>query len=506
MDSLLSFPDTQTMQEFSMLTFLPLLISAGGGICLLLLNAFKRSFSRDLNVSLVIVFLALNLLAVWAHWSGFNFRYFGAWEQWLVGHALDNDAITFIAQTLIVLASLLLIILVFSKERFAEFQTPEFYPLYLFMVAGFELMVSSQHLLLILIGLESASLAMCVLMALNNKKVGIEAGLKYFTMGMLASVFFVLGTALFYLKTGQFRLWHFGDYGSNPYSLLLTTLSLAFIIGALGFKVSLVPFHTWMPDIYEGNNPVFAAFISIVPKIAGLAVLMRIINYALVPPLESAILTLATILIALTITIPNVLALLQKDAKRMMAYSSISHAGFALLGVITNGSIVFTYWIYFLFTNIGAFAFFWLLANKQDSQASNYAYPYERFNGLIKTHPALALLGAVFIFSLAGIPPFSLFWGKLIVLQALMNQGMFLPMVIVINSAISVAYYFKILVAMFFKPAPQTPTPLSNASPAISVLGILMAILSVCPLIGLGFYWGLGITPAWVWPFRLLMP
>ncbi|WP_104750117.1 NADH-quinone oxidoreductase subunit NuoN [Helicobacter cynogastricus] len=463
-------------QEFNLPSVLPMLIGMVGGVYILLTNVCKQQFSRNLSVFLVLFTLALDFLAllgpVSAPSSFFNL--------------IVTDPISLMAQKLIVVASFLLMCLVLSKERFAEFQTPEFYPLYLFMVVGFQLMVSSNHLLMIILGLESASLAMCVIMALNNKHGGLEAGLKYFTMGMLASVFFSMGTALLYLLTGSLDLSTM-SFTQNFSPALLCTCAAIFLLGALGFKVSLVPFHTWMPDIYEGNNPVFAGFISIVPKIAGLVVAWRVFAFFLSTQIVF-IHALFYFLIALTITIPNLMALLQRDAKRMMAYSSISHTGFALACVFGGwAETMFAYWLLFLITNIGAFALFWGVSTKEDALAHHYDYPFARFNGLIHAKPFLALLGAIFLFSLAGIPPFSMFWGKVMILQNLLSQhNIFLAIVMVVNSAIAACYYLRLCVAMFFA-TPSTPKHLNASYPVYAVL-CGMAFLCIGSISVLQYY------------------
>ncbi|BCZ18477.1 NADH-quinone oxidoreductase subunit N [Helicobacter sp. NHP19-012] len=467
------------MPELDLQVLMPLFLCVGGGVFLLLLNV--RGFSKPLSVAIAGLILAFSVL-----WIAF---YNPPTDS--VGDFLTDGA-SLSGQLFIALASLLLLLLALSKEKFSEFETPEFYPLYLFMVGGFTLMVSTDHLLLIFLGLESASLAMCVLMALNGKQTGLEAAVKYFTMSVLAGVFFVLGVALLYLLTGHLDLSGVGDglrsvfFHHEPKALPLFFVALACMLGAIGFKVSLVPFHTWMPDIYEGNSPVFAGFISIVPKMAGLVVMLRVL-YAFMNTESFVIENLYTALIALTITIPNAMALLQKDVKRMMAYSSISHTGFALACVAGGAGALFGYWLLFLITNIGAFAILWMVTNQEDAKQNTYTYPYDRFNGLIQTKPLLAILSAIFLCSLAGIPPFSMFWGKVMVLEQVINQHqVFLPIVMVLNSAVSAVYYLRLLVAMFFK-TPGT-TLATNATPALYSVSTAMAFLCVFSIFVLRLY------------------
>nr|WP_104761314.1 NADH-quinone oxidoreductase subunit NuoN [Helicobacter cetorum] len=462
---------------FKLQSILPMLVIVCGGIFTLLINAFTSKFSRNLNVFLCMLFLALDFLVVLGldnqENAFFNF--------------LSLDNLSLISQTIILTSAFFLIFLALSKERFAEFQTAEFYPLYLFIVAGFQFMVSTDHLLLMLIGLETASLPICVLMALSNKRYGLEAGIKYFTMGAMASAFFAMGAMAFYLLTSSLNLeaisTHLNTEGiTHP---LLFAMGVVFLIGAIGFKVSLVPFHTWMPDVYEGNNPIFASYISIVPKIAGFVVATRIFG-AFIDTHIAWVEDIFYALILITITVPNFIALWQEDVKRMLAYSSISHSGFALACVFIHTpesqNAMFIYWFLFMFTYIGAFGLLWSLKSRETTWNNRYDHPYSKFNGLIKTHPLIAILSAVFIFGLAGIPPFSVFWGKFLVIEsALTNHYTLLAVVMLVNSAVAAFYYFRWFVAMFFNKPLQAQgygdIYTKNATMPIYGVVILMALI-----------------------------
>ncbi|WP_104747800.1 NADH-quinone oxidoreductase subunit NuoN [Helicobacter cetorum] len=463
---------------FKLQSILPMLVVVCGGIFTLLINAFTSKFSRNLNVFLCMLFLALDFL-VTLGLEEQDSAFFGF---------LTLDNISLVSQIIILTSAFLLIFLALSKERFNEFQTAEFYPLYLFIVAGFQFMVSSDHLLLMLIGLETASLPICVLMALSNKRYGLEAGIKYFTMGAMASAFFSMGAMALYLLSGSLNLndisIHFSTEGiTHP---MLFAIGVIFLIGAIGFKVSLVPFHTWMPDVYEGNNPIFASYISIVPKIAGFVVATRIFGVFM----DTHIAWVENVfyaLILITITLPNFIALWQEDVKRMLAYSSISHSGFALACVFIHTpesqKAMFVYWFMFAFTYIGTFGILWLLKSREKTWDERYDHPYSKFNGLIKTHPLVAILGAIFIFGLAGVPPFSVFWGKFLVIEsALENHYVLLALVMLINSAVAAFYYFRWLVAMFFNKPTQTQGhgDIYTQNATMPIYGVAASMALIC--------------------------
>ncbi|PAF47348.1 NADH-quinone oxidoreductase subunit N [Helicobacter sp. 12S02634-8] len=461
-------------------TILPMFIVIFGAICILSANAFTLKFSRSLNVALCMLFIVIDLAFVLGL-SGFDLGFFGI---------LRLDGISILTQIIILIASLFFIFLAISKERYAEFQTPEFYPLYLFMTAGFQFMVSSDNLIFILLGLEIASLSLCVLIAFNDENTGIEAAIKYFVMGVLASAFYVMGAMLLYLATGSVEIHNIAAaiYQNNFEPILVLIAGLIFMIGAIGFKVSLVPFHTWMPDVYEGSNPVLAGYISIIPKIAGFAIAIRIFDIFIksdIPWIEN----LLYALVVITITLPNIMAFMQEDIKRMLSFSSISHSGFALACIFINTTqsqnAMFVYWFMFLFTNVGSFAILWLCKNKQKLWHSHYDHPYSKFQGLVRVYPLMAILLAIFMFSLAGIPPFAVFWGKMLAVSAAINAGyIYLALIMMLNSAIAAYYYLKLIVFMFLKDPliKQENAEVYMENATYSIKGVIAIAATICCL------------------------
>ena len=440
-------PIKVSIESLNLATLFPMLIAVGGGLAILIIDLIKENLHKSLYVMIAILFLFLDLGAIF----GLEVNTKGFFDVMLI------DGLAVLSQIIIVVASMLFIPLALTSKRFHEFSLPEFFALFLFMVAGFQFMVATDNLILIFIGLETASLSLYTLIALHNREKSFEAAIKYFTMGALAASFFAFGSALFYGLTGSVEIHQIAqvlsDRGFEP--LLVVLAATAFMIAALGFKLSMVPFHTWTPDVYEGASAALAGYMSVVPKIAGFVVAMRLFEFLIHSDIQWVrdILYLAVVV---TMTFANIVALVQKDVKRMLAYSSISHAGFVMaaimIGTTQANSGLFLYWVLFLFTNLGAFTMLWISRHKSNPWDTRFDHPYEKFSGLVQIMPVAATIMAIFMLGLAGVPPFSLFWGKLYIMSAAVNSGyILLALIMAINSAISAYYYLKLIVYMFMK-------------------------------------------------------
>jgi len=275
--------------------------------------------------------------------------------------------------------------------------------------------------------------------------------------------------------------------------------SSVLLMVAFAFKLSLFPFHTWVPDVYEGASSPLAGYMSVVPKIAAFVVSIRIFGMYIdlgVEWVRWMILGIAVI----TMTLSNIMALVQNDVKRMLAYSSISHAGFIMAALALDTSegntSIFLYYALFMFTNLGAFAMLWISRHKTRRFDIDYDHPYEKFAGFIKIMPIGAVVMGVFMLSLAGVPPFSVFWGKIYVMQAAVNAGyVWLAVVMGLNSAIAAYYYLKLIVFMFLKdPIKDVDTIYYNLSkPLMVIIGFatfatIGAIFYVQPLLSYLYY------------------
>ncbi|WP_300365318.1 NADH-quinone oxidoreductase subunit NuoN [Hydrogenimonas sp.] len=480
-------PISVSMESLNLGTLAPMLVAIAGGLGILIIDLIKKDLDKTLYVMLSILILVVDLGAVFGQRIGDR----GFFDVMLI------DGIAVLSQIVILAASMLFIPLALTSRRFHEFSYPEFFALFLFMVAGFQFMVASDNLILIFVGLETASLALYTLIALHNRERSFEAAIKYFVMGALAAGFYVMGAMIFYALTGSVELYKIAEVleAGEFANMTILLVGVSFMIAALGFKLSMVPFHTWTPDVYEGASATLAGYMSVVPKIAGFVVAMRIFGFLI----QSDVVWVRDILYAavvITMTLANIMALVQHDVKRMLAFSSISHAGFVMaaimIGTTQANSALFLYWIMFLFTNLGAFAMLWVSRHKDKIWHDRFDHPYEKFSGMIQIKPVGAVIMALFMLSLAGVPPFSLFWGKLYVMSAAVNSDyIVLALIMAINSAISVYYYLKLIVYMFLKDPTQNEGTIyaqNTSKPLQTIIGFsafltVFAIVAVDPIL-----------------------
>ncbi|MCR4942231.1 MAG: NADH-quinone oxidoreductase subunit NuoN [Campylobacter sp.] len=466
------------LNELSLSSVAPMLSLVCFALFLLCVGVVKKDLNKGFYTAFCIIALLLN--------AGMIFDYHGLKSSFF--DMLLVDGIAIISMLIMVLASALFIPLALTHRSYFEYEVHEYYALFLFMMAGFEFMVSSQNLLFIFVGLETSSLALYTLIALHNKAKSIEAAIKYFTMGSLAAGFFAFGIALFYLVCGSIDLNVIGENikSANLQNSLMLLLACVFIASAVGFKLSLIPFHTWVPDVYEGSNAPLAGYMSVVPKVAGFIVALRLfamLNNSHIVWVHDSLYIIAV----LTMTLANIMALVQIDVKRMLAFSSIAHAGFVFCTLVVHTHIayvsLFYYWIMFLFANLGAFSMLWVArCDDKICWHKRFKHPYEKFSGLIKLLPSYAVIMAIFMVSLAGIPPFSVFLGKLVVIGAVIEaEHINLAIIMVINSAIAVYYYLKLIVYMFLKEPIVSDKSLytQNASLALKVI-VGFAVTATC--------------------------
>ncbi len=462
-------------------SILPMAITVIGGLSIICIDLMAKGLSRSFYTSLTILFILISLGAV----IGYNEGSRGFFDVVLV------DGIALLTQIIILVTSALFISLALGARRFQDFAMAEFYALFLFMIAGFQFMVSSDNLILIFIGLETASLALYTMIAMHNRAKAHEAALKYFTMGALAAGFYVMGALIFYALTGSIEIHHIAEaLQARSFEPSIAVLAgTVFMLGALGFKLSIIPFHTWTPDVYEGSSSVLAGYMSIVPKIAGFVVAMRLFEMLI----GSGVVWLENILyvaVVLTMTLGNLMALVQKDVKRMLAFSSIAHAGFVLsailIGTTQANTGLFLYWVLFLFANLGAFTMLWASRHRKNLWDERYQHPFSKFSGMIKIMPTNAVIMAIFMFALAGMPPFSVFWGKLYLMSAAVNSGFIsLAVIMALNSAIAVYYYMKLIVYMFLKEPVDTKEIIysSNMSGTLKVVMGFAAVVTTLSVV-----------------------
>jgi NADH-quinone oxidoreductase subunit N len=387
---------------------------------------------------------------------------------------------------LVILAAAALALL-FSVDyvRRAGLAQGEYYTLLLLSTTGMMLMAAAINLMTIFLALEILSIALYVLVGLNraDRRSG-EAALKYLLLGAFGSGFLLYGMALVYGQAGTTSLAGVRAVvlGAQGVPALLA-VGLGLMIVGFGFKVALVPFHMWTPDVYQGAPTSVTAFMSVGAKVAGFAALGRVVLYAFGDRYADWVWTLA-VLAALTMTVGNLAALRQTHLKRMLAYSSIAHAGYILVGLAAGNALgtsgLLFYLVSYAFTNVAAFAV--ILAVGRLAGSAEAGETVEDFAGLAARKPGLAAAMALFMLSLAGVPPLVGFLGKLYVFSAAVQANLtWLAILGVINSVISAYYYLRVVVVMYMRDGKAPEGAPALVSPALQV-GVGLSAVAVVAL------------------------
>jgi NADH-quinone oxidoreductase subunit N len=360
----------------------------------------------------------------------------------------------------------------------------EYYALTLFAISGMMLMAAATDLLVIFLALEVLSLAVYVLTALRRSSMaGAEAGFKYFLLGAFSSAFFLYGIAFAFAIAQSTRLDQIGTAMASGPNATLALLAVGLLVVGFAFKVSAVPFHMWTPDAYEGAPTIVTAFMSTGVKAAAFAAFLRVFLSTL-EPLQSHWVPILSGISALTMIVGTVVGVLQNNIKRMLAYSSIAHAGYLLIGLIAANSsgkaAVLFYLLAYAVANLGALGIVALLgtADRPHDQLRDFA-------GLWHTRPGLAGLMTVFLLSLGGFPPTAGFIAKWYIFAAAVQEGHYwLAVIGVLSSVVSVFFYLRIVVMMYMTEEPAAP-PRPTVS-ATALAGLAFAMLAT-------FY--LGVLP-----------
>lgn len=392
------------------------------------------------------------------------------------------DGFSRFVKVLIFLASALAIIMsmgYLDREKVNRFEFPV---LMLIATLGMSMMVSANDLISLYVGLELQSLSLYVLAAFRrDSMVSTEAGLKYFVLGALASGMLLYGSSLVYGFTGTTNFESLGVlFGGEGYTPSIGLIfGIAFLAAGLAFKVSAVPFHMWTPDVYEGAPTPVTAFFAVAPKIAALALFTRIV----MEPFAELLPQWQQIIIFLSIAsmfVGAVAAIVQTNIKRLMAYSSIGHVGFALVGLAagTDEGVrgLLIYLTIYLAMNVGAFVCI-LSMRRTDGLTEEIG----DLAGLAQTRPGMAAALAIFMFSLAGIPPLAGFFGKLYVFIAAVNAGLVgLAVIGVVASVIGAFYYLRIVKIMYFdQPAAEFDVPMGREMAVILIAAAVFTVLFV---------------------------
>lgn len=437
--------DMIVIPAVNMTPILPEIFLSVLAMALLLINVFAPGGQKSYLAYISFFGIVATAVLVSVGW-GSHIESFGG------SVVLDNFA-TFFKMMFLVAAGLAVLISDSYMER-EGCNHGELYPLILFSVVGMMLMASGTDLMTIFLGLEVMSVSLYVLAGFNraNKKSN-EAGLKYFLLGAFSTGFLLYGMALIYGATGTTRLYKIAEVVgqmSVPSSNIMLVAGMLLMMTGFCFKIAAVPFHMWAPDVYEGAPTPMTAFMSAGPKAAAFAALLRIFLLAL-PTLQVEWSQVFWVLAVLTMTVGNITALRQDNIKRILAYSSIAHAGYALVGFAagngTGTAGILFYMLTYSFMNIGAFAIVILVAKKGETNGN-----VSDLAGLGYKRPILAVAMTLFLFSLAGVPPAAGFIGKFYLFSGAIQKGLiWLAVIGVLNSAASAYYYLRIMVYMYFK-------------------------------------------------------
>ena len=460
---------------------LPIVLLSVFGIVLLFLGFLK---SRTVLLPAALLFLLVTLAANFLDWNK-TYLYFN--------DMLRTNNLTMVFTAIMLGSAFMVVALSGSFMDTDEAQPAEYYGLMLFSLVGAVMMVGFENLIMLFVGVEILSVAMYVLTGSDKRNLrSNEAALKYFLMGAFATGIMLFGMALLYGATGSFNISGIGAYAANPQqglSLLLYVGLLMVLIGLL-FKVSAAPFHFWTPDVYDGAPTIFTTFMSTVVKTAGFAALFRLLSVSF-GGVYNFWWTVLAIITAITLVVANITAVYQKSFKRMMAYSSISHAGYLLIGLSAMGAqtkqaIVF-YSLAYSVATISAFGVLMAVAQYRSTQTITRegvrTEDFDSFNGLGRQNPLLGFAMTVSMLSLAGIPLTAGFWGKFYMFSTAVERGqIWLLVIAVLMSAVGIYYYFRVIIAMYFRDGVTEPIQVTPVYRYVLLAAtILTIVLGVAP-------------------------
>ncbi len=397
-------------------------------------------------------------------------------------YVVDHLSLFFIC--IFTLSSALAILLSVEYNEREGIRAGEYYALILFCTVGMILLASSTDMIMIFLGIEIVSICLYVLAGIRrNDHRSNEAALKYFLLGAFATGFLLYGMTLVYGSTGSTNLFKIAEFVKNPSAQTnpLLLMGLVLLIIGFGFKVASVPFHMWAPDVYQGAPTPVTAFMSVGPKAAAFAAFFRVFAEAF-PELSPSWELLLSIIAVLSMFVGNLGAIMQTNIKRMLAFSSISHAGYILMAVIAKSSLASSallfYMLSYAFMTFGIFGIVIILGRKgeENLEMSNYS-------GLAYKHPVIALSMTIFLLSLGGLPPFAGFVAKFYLFSAAIQEGLLtLVIIAVLNSAISFYYYLKVVVFMYMK------EPEAEFKISLTPMTLFVILVGVIGTINLGIF------------------
>ncbi len=427
----------------------PHLVITGTALLVLLIEAFSRGGRKGYLAYLGVAGIAVAALLTPGVASGGKLGFSGM---------LAGDGFAVFFYFVLYAVGALTLLLSENYLHSEQMEHGEYYALVLLSLVGMMLMVAGTHLLVLFLALETMSIAIYALAGYFRTERSVESGFKYFILGAFSSGFLLYGIALLYGAVGTTQLNAVMEYFAQTRGLTDSPLALVgvgLITVGFAFKVAAVPFHMWTPDVYQGAPTSVTAFMATGVKAAAFAAFLRVFLTAF-PGLAAEWSSALWVLAVATMTLGNLTALAQTDVKRMLAYSSIAHAGYILVGLVAGSAEASTGVMYYLlsyaFMNIGAFACVIMVGRRGQENTELGAYA-----GLGFKFPALGLAMALFMFAMAGIPPTAGFIGKFLIFKAAVHEGYYwLTILGVLNSAASVYYYLRVIVTMYFQPEPES--------------------------------------------------
>ncbi len=457
------------MGRIDLLSLMPQMILAAGAIVLLLSIAVKRNH----------LFTAVTAILFVS--ASFASLFFNPAENEISGiFVRDGFSMFFSGLIMIVTIYIMLISYPYIARRAEDIE--EYYILITLATLGSTVLVSSRHFITFFLGLELLSTSLYVLIAfLRNREYSIEAGIKYLIVAAVSSSFLLFGMALIYSGSGSMYFPDLVPYFRSAELSIIGITGIAFMMGGIGFKLALVPFHLWTPDVYEGAPAPVSAFVATVSKAGMFAFFLRFIFESEILTVNSFVIFITTIAV-LSMLIGNVMALKEKNVKKILAYSSIAHLGYLLIAFLTGdkaGEQAFEFYlVVYMITMTGAFAIVSFL-----SEIDGDASFLDHYKGLFWSRPGIAIAFSVMLFSLAGIPLTAGFMSKFYLLLAGISQQLWLLSIVLVGtSIIGLFYYLRIIVVMFTKDeSPQ------KASRVGFLYGFVFASITVI-LVGIGIY------------------
>jgi NADH-quinone oxidoreductase subunit N len=461
--------------DISYEVLLPELILAATGLVVMLLTPVTARGRNSILFWISLVGVLMAMSAIGLQWGQKGDGFFGMVFQ---------DGFAHLSKLLFLLATGSVIAVADHYLTRERLQHGEFYALLLFATTGMCLMVASADLIMTFLGIEILSIASYILVGFRDADRPAESSWKYFILGAFSTAFLLYGVALIYGSTGSTRYLEIaGAISRGEASPVLLSLGTGLLLVGFGFKAALVPFHVWTPDVYEGAPVPITSYLAVASKAAAFLALLRILQQVL-PELDSQWRALLWISAVLTMLLGNIAALSQNNIKRMLAYSSIAHAGYLLVGLTANNgagseAVVF-YLVSYAFMTLGAFAIVQILADREERFVNLSDY-----SGLGKRSPFLSVSLALFMFSMAGIPATAGFMGKLFLFSSAIKSGLYFLVVLgLAATAIGVYYYIRVVVLMFMREPGSEPRTVKIPASAhvvvvIMILGTL--ILGLLP-------------------------